>query len=471
MSAAVVETLRRALGEGKVRTDEAARAERRHDSWVLSALADVQGRQGPLPCCVVRPASVEDVVAVVNACRATRAPLVPFGLGSGVCGGVLASAEAVVLDMGAMAKVRGIDARNLLASFDAGVRGTDAEAAVLAQGLTLGHYPQSIGVSSVGGWVATRAAGQFSTGYGNMEEALFALEVVLPSGEVLRTRETPRASAGPDLRQVFLGSEGLFGVVTGVTFSLRRKPEHRVPLAFHVPSMDAGFELQREIVQRGHAPVVLRQYDSQESSRMFSAYSRPDAALLLVVSEGPRSRVLAEVQEIGALGARMGASDADPAATERWFHDRNHVPTLRSFIENGIVVDTIEIAATWSRIGKIYADAIAALGGVQGILAASAHSSHVYRSGINLYFTFAARPEAGQMEATYLECWRRVMQATADGGGGVAHHHGIGRVRRDWLGSEVGPAGLATLHRVKAALDPEGIFNPGVLLPSSEKKA
>jgi alkyldihydroxyacetonephosphate synthase len=236
--------------------------------------------------------------------------------------------------------------------------------------------------------------------------------------------------------------------------------------------MDAGFELQREIVQRGHSPVVLRQYDSMEASRMFSAYARADQALLLAVSEGPRGRVEAERLAISEIAEELGASAADPAATERWFSDRNHVPTLRSFLEGGIVVDTIEVAATWDRIGAIYAGAVAALSGVPGILAASAHSSHVYRSGINLYFTFAVRPDAGHMEAAYLECWRRVMQATADGGGGIAHHHGIGRVRRGWLESDVGPAGVAALRRVKAALDPEGIFNPGVLLPGgSEKKA
>lgn len=457
--------LRAALGDDKVVTGD-ARADRRHDYWVLSQLDDLQGRAAPMPACVVRPASVSDVVTVVNACRETGTPLVPFGLGSGVCGGVLVSADAVVLDLGAMSRVRGIDPVNLLASFEAGVRGTDAEAALQATGLTLGHYPQSIGVSSVGGWVATRAAGQFSTGYGNVEDVLFSLEAVLPSGEVVETRGTPRASAGPDLRHLFLGSEGTLGVVTGVTFSVRRTPEKRRCAAFHLPTMDAGFDVQRELLQRGHQPVVLRQYDSTEAQRMFSKYARGGDSLLLVVFEGPASRVDAESAAADAVALELGAARADEHATEHWLAERNHVPTFRQFLENGVILDTIEIAAPWDRIGGIYRAAVASLREVSGILTASAHSSHGYRSGLNLYFTFAAQPaEREAMRATYLEAWSRVMKATLAGGGGIAHHHGIGRVRREFLPEELGGGGLAALRAVKAALDPTGFMNPGALLP------
>ena len=464
----IIERLRAALGDAKVVTGDAARAERRRDYWALSQLDDLQGRGAPLPSCVVRPAELADVVAVVNACRDTKTPLVPYGLGSGVCGGVLVSADAVVLDMGAMSRVRGIDPGNLVASFDAGVRGTDAEARLAEAGLTLGHYPQSIGVSSVGGWVATRAAGQFSTGYGNVEDVLFSLQAVLPNGEVVETRRTPRASAGPDLKQLLLGSEGTLGVVTGVTFSVRRAPEKRVLSAFYVASMDSGLELQREILQRGWAPAVLRQYDAAEAQRMFSAFARGDDGLLLAVHEGPAARVDAEAPVVAELARALGAAAADPRATEHWMAERNHVPTFRSLLENGVIFDTIEVAATWDRAGDIYRAAVASLREVPRVLAASAHSSHAYRSGINLYFTFAAQPEsASEMRATYLDCWRRVMTATVEGGGGIAHHHGIGRVRREWLEREIGAAGLSALRAVKRALDPVGFMNPGALLPEA----
>lgn len=461
----IVDRLRAELGAERVLTDPESLASRRHDYWMLSQLDDVQGRGAPNPVCVVRVATREDVVRVVNACRETKTPLVPFGLGSGVCGGVLATSDAVVLDLGAMNRVRSIDSSNLLASFDAGVRGSDAEEALSKEGLTLGHYPQSIGVSSVGGWVATRASGQFSTGYGNIEDIVLSLEAVLPSGDVVDTRRTPRASAGPDLRHVFLGSEGTLGVVTGVTLSVRRVPEKRVLSAYHATSMNAGFELQRELVQSGLVPAVLRQYDAAEAQRNFSAYARGSDVLLLVVHEGQALAAQAQADATSAVARRLGAAPADLRATERWLADRNHVPTFRSFLENGIVVDTIEIAATWDRIGDIYARATQSLSGVPGILAASAHSSHVYRSGINLYFTFAAKPgDPRELRATYLECWKRVMVAVVECGGGIAHHHGIGRVRRSYLEDELGAGGMALLRALKRSLDPLGFMNPGALL-------
>jgi alkyldihydroxyacetonephosphate synthase len=462
----VVPRLKQALGAGKVFTDVEATQARRRDYWFWSQLEDHQGRGAPAPLCVVRPGSTADVVAVVNACRETRTPLVPFGLGSGVCGGVLTSRESVVLDVSAMQGVRSIDAHNLLASFDAGVRGTDAEAKAQEHGLTLGHFPQSIGVSTVGGWIATRAAGQFSTGYGNIEDIVFSLEAVLPNGEVLHTRETPRASAGPDLRHLLLGSEGTLGVVTGVTLSARRTPEKRAPLALYVPSLPAGIEFQREVVQRGFLPVVLRQYDRTETERMFSPFARGSDGLLLAVFDGPAARVDAEHDAVVELAKAHSMDLAPSAAATHWLEQRNHVPSFDQFLQNGVVVDTIEIAATWDRILGIYDAAIASLKGVAGILAASAHSSHVYRSGINLYFTFVAHSERPEdMSATYLECWRRVLAATVEGGGGIAHHHGIGRVRRDWLVREVGDVGLSTLRALKAALDPTGFMNPGALIP------
>jgi alkyldihydroxyacetonephosphate synthase len=462
----VIDELRRVLGADKVLTDEASRAARRRDAWVPSQLEDVDRSGAPLPCCVVRPSVLSDVVDVVNVCRAARAPLLPFGLGSGVCGGVLASADSVVLDMGAMNRVREIDEHNLVASFDAGVRGSDAEAAVQERGMMLGHYPQSIGISSVGGWVATRAAGQFSTAYGSIEDIILALEAVLPNGDVIETRRTPRASSGPDLRHLLLGSEGTLGVVTGVTLSVRRTPEKRLGAAFFTRSMDDGFAVQREILQRGFEPPVLRQYDAIESERMFSQYARSGECLLLLVHEGPKSKVDAEAAAIAELATRMGAGVAPEQAAEHWLSERNHVPTFGQFFEGGIVLDTIEIAALWDKIGSIYRAAIAGLGSVPGILTASAHSSHGYRSGLNLYFTFAARPaERSDMKATYLECWRSVMRAAVDGGGGIAHHHGIGRIRREWLRSELGDGGVALLRTVKRALDPDGFMNPGVLIP------
>lgn len=462
----VIEALRAALGADKVHVDEVTRKERRHDYWLLSQLDDAQERAAPMPLCVVRPVFVTDVALVIDVCRKTRTPLVPYGLGSGVCGGVLVTDETVVIDLGDMRRVREIDEENLIASFDAGIRGSDAEAALREKNLTLGHFPQSVDISTVGGWVATRASGQFSTGYGNIEDLILDLEVVLPSGRVLSTKRTPRSSTGPDLRHVFLGSEGTLGVITGVTFSVRRTPERRAHSAYHVSGMREGLELQRRIVQEGWQPAVMRQYDATEAERHFGNHARAGHGLLLLVHDGPASRVDAEVQAVAEAASRAGADAAPEQVVPEWLERRNHVPSFRMIIDAGAVVDTIEIASTWDKAHAIYAAAVESLRGVEGLLTASAHSSHVYRSGVNLYFTFAAQPSSrDQMKATYLECWRRVLSATVDGGGSIAHHHGIGRIRKEWLERELGPTGVSLLRTLKYALDPEGFMNPGVLLP------
>jgi len=466
MRAPIVKILQNVLENEKVLTEGHMLNERRHDYWVLSQLDDMQGRGAPKPACVVTPECTDDVVAIVNACRENGAPLVPFGLGSGVVGGVKTTADTVLLDMSLMNKTRKIDVNNLIATFEAGVRGADAEAAVAKRGLTTGHHPQSVDLSTVGGWVATRSAGQFSSAYGSIEDMVVALEVVLPNGQVLKTRLTPRASSGPDLKHVFLGSEGTLGVITAVTFSLRWKPEKQIFSAFHAPTMEKGLEAQRYVLQSGWSPPVMRQYDSTEAHRLFPEQARGDEALILFVHEGPAARVDAEVKVCSDLMAEVECEPASTAAVERWMEERNHVPAWDVFLEKGIILDTIEVAATWDKIGAIYRNVVASLNEVDNILTASAHSSHCYRSGANLYFTFAVRPsDPKKMKNAYMECWRRTLSATLEGGGGISHHHGIGRLRRDWLPQEIGQPGVALLKAFKQVLDPKGFMNPGVLIP------
>ena len=228
----VVVVLSPSLPPAPVIPDPESLEPRRHDYWVLSHLDDVQDRPASKPACVVRPLNTDEVVAIVNVCRETKTPLIPFGLGSGVCGGVVANPDHVLLDLSDMNQIKEIDEINLVASFDAGKNGGEAERDVQEKGLTIGHWPQSIDVSSVGGWIATRASGQFSTGYGNIEDIVYSIEAVLPDGSILHAGKAPRAAAGPDLRHLLLGSEGTLAVITGVTFSLRRLSQASLNTAF-----------------------------------------------------------------------------------------------------------------------------------------------------------------------------------------------------------------------------------------------
>ncbi|MEE2703634.1 MAG: FAD-binding oxidoreductase [Myxococcota bacterium] len=462
----VLERLRAELG-ARVRTDAESRNAHRRDSWVLEELHDLEGRPPPPPLAVVCAESTADVASALRICRETRTPVVPFGGGSGVCGGIHVQEDSVVVSTRAMQGLVEFDRRDLVASFRAGTLGIDAEQRLQREGLTIGHWPQSIESSTVGGWVATRASGQFSTAYGSIEDLVFALEAVLPDGSVIRTRQTPRASAGPDLRQIFLGSEGTLGIVTEVSFSLRPLPEARRGQTQVFEDFASGLEAIRSFMAAGWRPPVVRLYDEAETRRNF-ADACPEGNALLLLHEGPAAAVEVELPAVAAFCAAAGARPGAAALVDDWLEHRNQVPGFRGFLEKGIVLDTIEVAATWGRVTDLYERVTRSISELPGVLAATAHSSHSYRSGTNLYFTFAVRPsERGEMERVYLECWRRTLRETVAVGGGIAHHHGIGRVRREALASELGASGVTLLRTLKRALDPDGLLNPGVLLPDA----
>jgi alkyldihydroxyacetonephosphate synthase len=229
--------------------------------------------------------------------------------------------------------------------------------------------------------------------------------------------------------------------------------------------MTSGFAFQREVIQSGWRPPVVRQYDEREAARLDARASR---CLVLMVHEGPATMAAAERAAVAHIAAQSGLDDAPPDIVDRWLEHRNTVPRWESFLERNIVIDTVEVSAGWSAIGAIYADAVAALRALPGCLNGSAHSSHAYRSGLNLYFSFAIRTEeASAMEGAYFDAWAAIMEAAGRHGGSLAHHHGIGRVRAPWLERELGSGGVALLRKLKHALDPAGIMNPGALLPDA----
>ena len=465
----IAEQLAELVGAEQITVDTDLLSAYRFDRWCLKHWQDWQGHALDTPACVVRPRDSKDVQAVVRYASERQMAIVPWGLGSGVCGGIEPNQGQILIDMSAMDRIVSINDENLLLTVEAGVNGLVAEEAVAARGLTIGHWPQSIAISSVGGWISTRASGQFSTAYGNIEDIVYAIEMVLPSGELVTLGKAPRAAAGPDLRHLALGAEGTHGIVTSVTLSLRRQPDMRRFSAWYCADMASGFRAQREIVQQEWRPPVMRQYDASEVARLFPDYVQDDSCLILLVHEGPAARVDAEVTAVESIMATQGLSAADASAAEGWMSHRNNVPEWRDLLEQGLIADTIEVSGTWSQIDAIYEGVVEALKTVPDCVNASAHSSHIYRSGINLYFTFACMPaDAGDMGDRYTESWDRALNATAQAGGGIAHHHGSGRLRRDYLHHDLGETGLDLLRTIKHAIDPQGILNPGNLLPPSD---
>jgi alkyldihydroxyacetonephosphate synthase len=449
-----------------VREDLPTRQSHRRDRWILGEL---DSSDDSLPAAVLEPTCTNDVVKAVNVCRSERIPVVTYAGGSGVCGAIRGSAESVMLSTRRLTGLVELDPVAMLATFRAGTIGLDAERCIESHGMTIGHFPQSIEISTVGGWVATRSSGQCSTAYGNIEDLAIALEVVLPDGRVLRTRRTPRTCAGPDLRQLFLGSEGTLGVITEVTLSLRPRPPSRRGHAFHFAGLVDGLEPIRIAVQAGWRPAVVRLHDAVITARRFPQLCSDGRCLLILVHEGPEAAVTCEVAALADLCRAHGALDAPAEAVDHWLARRNHVPDLRELLRQGTVAESIEVGCTWDRIAHVYADGIAALRREPGLVSASAHVSHVYRAGASLYFVFFATdtsPE--QLADTYRRCWDGLLNAVVRAGASIAHHHGIGRVRRHALTEELGVTGVALLRQLKRALDPADLFNPGVLLPDGD---
>ena len=461
----IVSDLQAELG-ARVVCDSAVTHAHARDTWSLAELLDYQGQPACSPIAVVEAESTADVATAMRICRSHKTPVVAYGGGSGVCGGIFVGEGTVVVSTRGLSGLISLDNGDLTATFGAGTMGGDAERMMQEHGLTIGHWPQSIEVSTVGGWVATRASGQYSTGYGNIEDIILDLEVVLPDGEILRTRRTPRAAAGPDLRQLFLGSEGTLGIVTEVTVSLRPLAEHHVRQAFHFDGLAAALAPVQQLMREGWRPPVVRLYDPRESRRHFDEACPKERAMLILLHEGPKAAATVEASEVAALCEKAGGVRADSSAVDEWFGKRNEVPSFRSLVEGGLVVDTIEVASTWKHLVNIYDAVTKSLSEVPGMLSATAHTSHAYRSGANLYFTFVAKPDTPEsMVDVYRDCWARAMRATLEHNGGIAHHHGIGRVRRDYLASEIGDTGIAVLSQIKRALDPDWLLNPGNLLP------
>ena len=461
-----------------VDVDAGTRAEVGRDWWPITIDWALHGAVPARPGAVARPADATQVADVLAACHDARVPVTAVAGRSGVCGASVPVFGGVALDLCGLHGLASLDTTSLLAEVLPGTFGPDLEEALRAEGVTLGHWPQSMALSTVGGWLACRGAGQYSTRYGKVEDMVVGLEVALADGRIVRTGGTgPRAAVGPDLTQLFVGSEGVLGVITGATLRLHPLAPAEARRAFGFPSVAAGLEACRSVLRRGATPAVLRLYDATESARNFD---QPDTNVLVVLDEADPAVLEATMSVVDDECAAAGAGPLDTALVERWLGHRNDVSALAPLYGAGIVVDTIEVAARWSALPGLYEATLAALRDVPGTLVASAHQSHAYVDGACLYFTFAGRrPEAdgdghdgpgtgagGWAERYYVAAWDVAMAAVRAAGAAVSHHHGIGLNRARFLPGALGP-GFGVLRALKEALDPRGILNPGKLgLPS-----
>jgi alkyldihydroxyacetonephosphate synthase len=474
------------VGAAGLRDDHDARAQHAAGRSYLDLLRLRAGEVEAVPDAVVLPGSADEVEAVLRACAAHGVAVVPFGGGTSVVGGVTplrGRHQAVVsLDLCRLDRLLAVDREALTAVFEPGVRGPAAEALLAPHGLTLGHFPQSFEHASLGGYAATRSAGQASTGYGRFDEMVTAVEMCTPAGRLQLGRGAATA-AGPDLLGLVVGSEGAFGVLTSVSVRVRPTPEVRRYEGVFFRTWSDGCAALRALEQGGVAPDVARLSDPDETRMQLALAGSGgvkgwagravlrlrgygDGCLAILGWEGTAKSVKARRRASLAVVTRHGAMPVGTSVGERWAHGRFDGPYLRDdLLDAGVLVETLETSASWSRLHETRDAVRAALHDALSTTppVVLCHVSHLYRHGASLYFTVLARQDDDAIAQ-----WQRAKDAASAAivacGATITHHHAVGTDHRTHLPAEIGGLGVEVLRAVKAVLDPAGVMNPGKLL-------
>lgn len=486
---------------GRLSTDDLDRLAYARDLWPLALLWIRQGKIPPPPDSVVWPGSEDEVSKVIKLARARKLAVIPYGAGSGVCGGTWAINGGVTMDLKRFDSIGEVDAAHRTVEVGAGVLGETLERKLNSRGWTLGHFPSSIACSTVGGWLAARSAGQFSSKYGKIEDMVLSARVVLGTGERLQTPERP--FSGPDLTPLLVGSEGTLCAFTGAKLRVFPNPKGRVFHGFEFGSVTKGLEAIRLVFREGLRPAVVRLYDPFDTAfvgkggtkkkpevspslrgmlqttvlpalmrqvtrhtlgrpvmmnRLQQAFSK---SRLILMFEGDPARAEAEDRAATAICRQLGGDDLGEAPGLAWFRKRYDVSYRMSrLIESGTFADTMEIAAPWENVHQVYERVHEAASQFAFVLC---HFSHAYADGCSLYFSFIGSAESEEaMETRYQQLWRAALAAAVHAGGNVSHHHGIGILKAQALQDSLGE-GRHALRAVKSVFDPDGVMNPGKL--------
>ncbi|MGN6606847.1 MAG: FAD-binding oxidoreductase [Jatrophihabitans sp.] len=467
------------VGTEHVTTADDQRLPRAGGKSTLDLLRRRSSAEQHAPDVVVAPGSDDEVLRLLNICTERRLAVVPFGGGTSVVGGLDPLAGGlrgvVSLDLARFDTLEALDETDLMATLGAGLSGPRAEQLLAARGYELGHYPQSFRYATIGGFAATRSSGQDSAGYGRFDDMVRGLRVVTPRGVLTVGRAGAKNAAGPDLRQLFLGSEGVFSIITAVTVRVHRLPETKVYEAWRFPDFATGAAALRAVAQAGTGPTVLRLSDETETSLNLAtvedagAGAESGGCLAITAFEGPAELVEVRHAATRRLLERHGGTSLGPEKGEQWAEHRFDGPYLRDpLLANGALVETLETATRWSNLlglKQAVTDAVTAgFAAVDSPALVLCHISHVYDTGASLYFTIA-----GGQRGDAIEQWSAIKRSVNDAlmahDGAITHHHAVGADHRDWMTDEIGAIGVDVLRAVKTALDPAGILNPGKLLP------
>jgi len=430
----------------------------REYKWLL------QGQYPYLTDAVLVPQNEAEVAVIVIAANRYNVGIIPYGGGSGIVGGTIPYKGQVIVDTKRLTEFS-INHYNLTARSGAGLSGAEFENLLNSQGYTSGHYPQSFQSACMGGMVATRAIGTFSTKYGKMDDMVTALDVVMPTGEIVRTHNAPKRSSGPELMQIFLGSEGVYGIITSVEMKIYHLAEKRIFATYTFPTTEDGLNAVRSFIHKGLRLAVIRLYDEVEAKHKIAQYSfEKGFALLILVFEGFTEMTELEARQTQEIClANFGCYKGETASFE-WHATRFSTKKMLDYdATKGATADAIEVAAPWDCIGNVWREIRKALAPLCEEI--DCHFSHVYHSGASVYVIFHAKTGGDDLagEQRYLECLRIACETSVKFGGNISHHHGIGTAKAEFMKLEHGENGVSVMQKIKNALDPKGIVNKGVL--------
>jgi alkyldihydroxyacetonephosphate synthase len=426
------------------------------DHWPLGIM-DERAGIAPPRVLVARPSGREHVAAILRWANTNGVRVTPMGGGTGVCGALSPETGELVLDMGGFDRILEVDETNLTCRCESGVNGLTLEKHLNELGLTLGHFPSSLPGTTLGGLIATRSSGQESSRYGNVEDMVLSLAVVLPDGTFAAPRPGPRSAVGPALHQLWLGSEGTLGVILGAVLRVHRLPEAVIGRGFAFADLAAGLEAMRSIMQSGVRPLVMRLYDGADTA--FNGYDLATGGCLLVVATAG----LPAVARAEADAVTTFAGPAEDLGQDPWVRWQSHrfnlsAERMRSHLEPaGSYLDTIELAAPWTVLPELHEKVTSAIA-VGGL--ALCHFSHAYEQGCCAYFTFGGSGETEQAaRSAYMRAWEGAMSAAMELGATISHHHGVGQVRARWVADEMG-GWMRVWRSIKESIDPNGVMNP-----------
>jgi len=460
--ARIISRLSEVVGKQNVSVSEIDLLAYTKDTTLLTFNWAIQGKIAGLPDIITWPDTVKQICEILKIANQEKIPVIPYSEGSGVVGGAIPIYGGIIIDMKKFNKILEINDKNLTVTAQTGINGMNLERYLNSKGYTAGHIPQSINFSSLGGWIAHRAAGQFSTKYGKIEDIVLGMELILPQGDIINFKIIPRASTGPQLDKFFIGNEGTLGIVTKATLKIWPYPAKRTFISYAFPAIENSFEAIRMILREHIFPAVIRIYDQFETARHFpDVENAKDGIMVIFVCEGSSKLVdLEESISREKCESNLGV-DCGKNPVEHWFETRFRVTETSSMPSYKIVFDTLEIASLWENAATIYHSVLESMNKVKGMLMITAHVSHFYPNGVGIYFTFGGVPPKGKTDLEfYQECWDTTIKAVIEGGGSIAHHHGIGINRSHWMDKELGNA-MHTLRQIKKLLDPNNILNPG----------